>query len=643
MKSAPRYLDDLNKEQKAAVTCGIGPGKPRRKLPLLIDAGAGCGKTTTLAACVAYTIDCGGEADQMMVCSFTRKAASELVERVRKLRKEACGVPEDIPYAGTFHSIALKLLRRYGQEIGLRTDFSVVGKDDALELLARIQKQLKLTKSCPRARDCLNIYSYRRNARISLKATLEDRFGKFCLFRRGLSELLSAYKAAKKKQNLMDYDDLLFHFARLLRDPFAQNEIRRQLRFIFIDEFQDTSSLQWRIVKRLTPRGKALTVVGDDAQAIYKFRGATVDNIRKFERRFKRGARKVTLAQNYRSTQRVIAAANAVIESADDQSKKELLSNGERGSRPRIVAVRDESSQATYVVERAQRLKKEGVSFKDQAVLVRTSSEADIVEHKLIDAGIPYVRWGGRKLLETKHVREFISLLRWFENPRSMFDATRVFQKLPGIGQARAEALFHQVDPSSLQYSSRAIMVPNDARADWASLMSLIAELKRSRHSWPQTIRSLQDWFLKLDARVPKGANLREFGIERLAALTKTYSCCEEFLSGILVDPAEFDPFLGDRLVLSTIHSVKGHEFESVTILSVVEGCIPASAAVLPGSVEEERRVLYVGMTRARTLLEIIVPQRLSRRSATASIGELVSRSRYIDDRAARTFRACST
>lgn len=641
MTKSPSYLDELNEEQKAAVVCGISPGKPRRKLPLLIDAGPGSGKTRTLAACIAYTVDCGGDTDQMMICSFTRKTASELIQRVSKLRRETHGGAEAFPYAGTFHSVALKLLRRFGEEIGLRSDFTILGRNDQVDLLASIQGQLKLGRAFPRARDCADIFSFRRNARISLAATLETRHGKYHRFRRGLAKLLARYKAAKKKQNLLDYDDLLFHFARLLRHPSVRAELCKRIKFMFVDEFQDTSRLQWQIVKSLTPRGRGMTVVGDDAQAIYGFRAATVSNIRGFEGRFKRGARKVTLVQNYRSTRRIVAATNTVIESAgDDRSGKKLWSKNERGPWPRLVAVRDDTAQAKYVIEGAKKLLKKGVAFKDQAVLFRTSREVAVLEDQLAKARVPYVKWGGRPLLEKSHVRDFIALLRWFENPRSQLDASRVFQKLPGVGRAGAKALFQQIDPLNVSRSLQATQVPQAAKADWGSLVRLIVEAKRAGRSWQKTVRSLRRWFLTLDVAASKDLIGKAADIERFVTLGEGYSSCGEFLSGILIDPTETEQPKGDALILSTIHSAKGHEFKAVTVLSVVEGSIPSNKALSPEEVEEEQRVLYVGMTRAKKFLHVIVPQRLSRHSNTPTNAcQVLTRSRFLDHRSIRRFR----
>lgn len=640
MTKSPSYLDELNEEQKAAVVCGISPDKPRRELPLLIDAGPGSGKTRTLASCIAYTVDCGADSNQMMICSFTRKAASELIQRVNKLRRETYGRADAFPYAGTFHSIALKLLRRFGQEIGLRADFSILGRNDQVDLLSSVQGQLKLGRRFPRAKDCADISSYRRNARTSLAATLETRYRKFYRYKRQLAKLLARYRAAKNKQNLLDYDDLLFHFARLLRHPSARTEIRRQIKFVFVDEFQDASRLQWQIVKSLTPRGRGLTVVGDDAQAIYGFRAAAANNIRGFEKRFARGVRKVTLSQNYRSTRRIVSATNAVIQSArDDRFGKKLWSKNERGPWPRLVVVGDEAAQAKYVIERAKKLQKKGVAFEDQAVLFRTSREVAVLEDQLVKARIPYVRWGGRALLEKSHVRDFISLLRWLENPRSQYDATRVFKKLPGIGRARAEALFQQIDPLNLGRSLQAAQIPGAAKAAWECLVSLIVEAKRARRKWRKTVRSLRRWFLTLDVNAPKGLNGKAADIERFVALGEAYRSCGEFLSSILIDPTETELPDGDALILSTIHSAKGHEFRAVTILSVVEGHIPSNKALSPEEIEEERRVLYVGMSRTKKFLELIVPQQLSRHSNAPKDGQVLSRSRFLDHSSIRRFR----
>lgn len=640
MTRARSYLDKLNKEQRAAVVCGIRPGEPRRKLPLLIHAGPGSGKTRTLAACIAYTAECDARTDRMMICSFTRKAASDLAARVRKLRRNNGGLPEAFPYAGTFHSIALKLLRRFGHHIGLRPDFVVLGKSDVVEFLVTLQARLELVRSFPRASECGSIFSYGRNAQISLRTTLERRYQRHRRFENELAELRAEYKAAKKKQNLVDYDDLLFHFSRLLRHPLAGTEIRRRIKFVFVDEFQDTSPLQWKIVRLLTPRGKGLTVVGDDAQAIYGFRAATVRNIRDFEERFKRGTCRITLSQNYRSTRRIVAMTNTVMKSASDNvCEKKLWSENESGPRPRLVAVPDESAQAKYVVKRARILRKKGVLFKNQGVLFRTSRDAVALEAELFRAGIPYVKWGGRSLLEKPHVRDFISLLRWYENPRSQFDAIRVFQKLPGIGKATAEELFQQIDPEDLKRSVRRILIPAKAKADWNCLVDIIGGSQGARKDWTKTVRSLKNWFLALTGSASNSFSGKKADIERFVASGETHRSGRGFLSSILVDPAEANQPDDDQLVLSTIHSAKGQEFDAVTILSVVEGCIPSNRIRSPESIDEERRVFYVGMTRARTYLELIVPQRLSRSNITVSHVQVKARSRFLGDKAIQQFR----
>src|SRR5438270_166612 len=358
---------------------------------------------------------------------MTRRASrivGELATRVR------------LPWSGTFHSIANRLIRRYSAKLGLSANFSVLDRGDAADLMDLVRFELGLSKSerrFPRKDTCLAIYSHRVNTQGALADTLTSCFPWCAEWEAELTRLYRAYVERKLANQALDYDDLLLYWHAMLGDERLAREIGAGFDHILVDEYQDANVLQADILRRVRPDGRGLTVVGDDAQAIYSFRAATIDNIRGFAARY--GAETITLAENYRSTQPILDAANALI-------GKELRSVKGSGAKPRYVTVADDAGQANYVVTQVLEHREQGTSLKRQAVLFRSSHHSDVLELELVRRNIPYVKYGGLKFLEAAHVKDLLAVLRWSDNPKNRIAAFRALQLVPEVGPATAQQAF---------------------------------------------------------------------------------------------------------------------------------------------------------------------------------------------------------
>ena len=399
----------LNPRQREAARFDAGP--------LLIIAGAGTGKTNTLAHRVAHLVLQGAAPERILLLTFTRRAALEMTRRASRIVAEAHqGVR--LPWSGTFHSVANRLLRKHCRRVGLAESFSVLDRGDAADLMDVVRHELgysKTEKRFPRKDTCVAIYSHRVNTQGSLEASLKDSFPWCAEWEADLKKLFAAYVERKLSHQALDYDDLLLYWHAMMQDDALAAEIGAAWDHVLVDEYQDTNVLQAEILARLKPEGRGLTVVGDDAQSIYSFRAATVENILSFEERF--SAAVVTLEENYRSTQGVLDAANALLREASRQYRKELRSAKGAGAKPRLVTVADGAAQASYVVARVLEAREEGTDLKRQAVLFRSSHHSDVLELELVKRNIPYVKYGGLKFLEAGHVKDALAVLRWADNP----------------------------------------------------------------------------------------------------------------------------------------------------------------------------------------------------------------------------------
>ncbi len=619
------YLEKLNPEQRRAVE--HGGGALDRAPPLLIIAGAGSGKTNTLAHRVAHLIVEGVDPRRMMLLTFSRRAAAEMQRRVERIAAQVLGgksgpMTDALTWSGTFHSIGARLLRDYAPDIGLNNAFTIHDREDSADLMNLVRHDLgfsKTAKRFPMKGTCLSIYSRAVNAQAPLAEMLGDFFPWCAEWEAELRKLFGAYVEAKQKQNVLDYDDLLLYWAQMMAEGAIAQDVAARFDHVLVDEYQDTNRLQAAILLALKPNGRGLTVVGDDAQSIYSFRAATVRNILDFPGHFTPAADVITLERNYRSTQTILTAANAVIDLAAERFTKNLWSERVSAGKPALVNVADDATQARYIVETVLESREAGVALKAQAVLFRASHHSASLEVELTRRNIPFVKFGGLKFLEASHIKDVLSVLRWAHNARDRVAGFRVAQLLPGIGPSAAARLLDQMSESG--DPARALSEfkpPAAAAAHWPEFDTTIGLLHRNALGWPAEIDLACRWYAPHLDRIHDDAAIRQADLTQLVQIASGYPSRERFLTELTLDPpnATSDqagvPLLDeDYLILSTIHSAKGQEWTSVFVLNTVDGCLPSDLST--GStpeIEEERRLLYVAMTRAKDQLHLMVPQR---------------------------------
>ncbi|HWP12408.1 MAG TPA: ATP-dependent helicase, partial [Ramlibacter sp.] len=452
-------LDDLNAEQLQAVRHGTGETAGDSR-PLLVIAGAGSGKTSTLAHRVANLIRHGADPQRMMLLTFSRRAAQEMERRVGGVLQQALGLPPsqalpNLPWCGTFHSIGARLLREYAARIGLEESFTIHDRGDAEDLMGMVRHDIGLAETrnrFPLKGTCLGIYSRVLNTCEPLGSVLQNTYPWCSQWEGELKRLFGAYVEAKQQQNVLDYDDLLLFWAEMMADAALAQEVGSRFDHLLVDEYQDTNRLQSAILLGMKPTGEGVTVVGDDAQSIYSFRGATVRNILDFPRQFTQpplpeGARTgpavrvVTLERNYRSTQPILDASNAVIGQARERHAKNLWTQKRSSHKAQLLLVPDEASQARWVADEVLRQREAGTRLKSQAVLFRTSTHSAALELELARRNIPFVKFGGLKFLEAAHVKDVLAVLRFAQNPRGRIAGFRATQLVRGIGQGTATRL----------------------------------------------------------------------------------------------------------------------------------------------------------------------------------------------------------
>ncbi|HSW07547.1 ATP-dependent helicase [Aquabacterium sp.] len=614
---------DLNPAQREAVEHGIGA---ENAAPLLVIAGAGSGKTKTLAARVACLVCSGADPQRLLLLTFSRRAAREMVARAGGMLHVALRLPAStaapvLPWAGTFHGVGARLLRQYAGRIGLSDSFSILDRGDAEDLMALARQACGLAeagKRFPMKGTCLAIYSCVVNRQASLPEVLQENFPWCADWHDELRRLFAAYAAEKQRQQVLDYDDLLLYWAGMMAEPALAEPIAARFDHVLVDEYQDTNRLQATILNALKPDGHGLTVVGDDAQSIYSFRAAEVRNILEFPQQFAVPARVVTLERNYRSTQPILAASNAVIAQAVERFTKDLWTDRMSSEKPALVTVEDEAAQARWVAERILAHREQGLRLKRQAVLFRASHHSAMLELELTRRNIPFVKFGGLKFLEAAHVKDMLSVLRWAENPRNRLAGHRVALLVAGIGPASARRLMDAMDASAAPREALASFAPPPAAQEaWQALATLVQALQATPE-WPAELQQVQAWYRPQLDRLYDDARVRQADLTQLTQIARGYASREKFLTELALDPPQSTsdeagaPHLDeDYLVLSTIHSAKGQEWQSVHVLNVVDGCIPGDMATgHAAQIEEERRLLYVAMTRARQHLHLLVPQR---------------------------------
>jgi ATP-dependent DNA helicase UvrD/PcrA len=610
------WLEELNARQREAAT-HAGPED------LLILAGAGTGKTTTLCARVAWLLAEGAGAERLLLLTFTRRAARELLQRAHALVPASGRV-----LGGTFHSVAHRLVRRHAAALGLPPGFGVLDAGDAADVLDLLREEHGHAASrtrFPRKGTLLDVYSRTVNAQLPLSEVVAEHFPWCSEHQEAMSALFKVYTARKRALGVVDLDDLLLFWRALALDEVIGPSLAAGLEHVLVDEYQDVNGLQVDVVRALGAAGPAVTAVGDDFQAIYGFRSASAAHILDFPEHFP-GARVVTLEANYRSTQPVLDVANEVAAQAERAFPKRLRAVKEGGAAPAAVFLRDESAQAAEVCDRVLEAREQGMELRAQAVLMRTSHDSDLLELELARRRIPFVKYGGLRYLEAAHVKDLLALLRLVDNHADEMAWFRVLQFVEGVGPASARramaALAAGEAPDRLAaWPAASAVLPAAARPAADALAAAIAAAREEPRPGPRTegLRAVLGPLVK--ARYPDGA-LRLQDLDQLVAAAHEAADARHFVAELVLDPPQSSADLAqpphldeDYLVLSTVHSAKGLEWDAVHVLAVYDGNFPACmAAGSSESVDEERRLLYVAMTRARRSLSLYVPVRYHHR-----------------------------
>lgn len=641
----------LNPAQYQAVTHGEDP--------LLIIAGAGTGKTTTLAHRVAWLIAKGIDPGQILLLTFTRRAANEMLRRVDRILSavgmadvgERSSIAKRI-WGGTFHGTAVRLLRRFGPRIGLPADFTILDRGDAEDLMNVVRTELDLGKKFkrfPLKGTCLDIYGRTMNSQTRLKDVLTDRFPKCEKFAEGLAALFTAFVERKEQQHLLDYDDLLLFWKGLLENEEVAERIRKLFRAVLVDEFQDTNVLQSDILRGLSPEGRGLTVVGDDAQSIYSFRAAEVENILNFPDSYP-GTTLVTLEQNYRSTQTVLEVSNQVMAESNGQFDKNLWSDRGEGEKPLLMTCADEDQQAEYIIGQVLDHVEQGIPLSSQAVLFRASQHSLLLEVELTRANIPFHKYGGLKFSEAAHVKDLLAFLRLAENPYDIVSGMRVLGLLPGIGPKRAQSLMNDLQHVEGDFRLwHKAKVPKATVKHWERIIDLFATLRNpavSDASVASEVHRVREFYSPLLEEKYDRSQPRLRDLEQLEIVAGRYGTRSDFLTDMSLDPPNSTQDFAqsgedqedDFLVLSTVHSAKGLEWDCVYVIQVADGNFPSAMSL--GSekeLAEERRLLYVALTRAKDYLYVCHPMRsyAGRRSDQYGYAQL---SRFISDEVKQRF-----
>jgi DNA helicase-2/ATP-dependent DNA helicase PcrA len=628
------FTAELNPEQAAAATHGDGP--------LLIIAGAGTGKTRTLVYRVAHLIERGVAAERILLLTFTRRAAQEMLSRAERL----VGSNSKRVHGGTFHATAHRLLRRYGPAAGLAKDFTIMDQGDAADLMQLSRAQLGYAskgKRFPKKETLQYVYSRHINTGESVDTIVREEYAQFTDYLEDFARIYADYTRRKQERNLVDYDDLLLFWALMLEaSPELRQRIAGMYDHVLVDEYQDTNVLQARILRGMCASHSNITVVGDDAQSIYSFRGANFRNILDFPKQFA-GTRTVTLEQNYRSTQPILSVTNTLISRAAERFTKNLWTARTGGETPWLVAARDEQQQTQFVVDRILELHEEGTALGQIAVLFRAGYMSADLEIELTNRKIPFEKWGGLKFLEAAHVKDVLAFLRILENPRDEVSWYRLLLLLPGIGDATARAAIDSM--ASAAWESAAFgryNPPPRAKAAHAALVTLLDSL-RSAPELDEAqvaidiarVRQLYDNILRerYDRVEPRLADL-----DQLQTIAAGYPDRATFLSALALEPPQATQDLAtgsreenDCLILSTAHSAKGKEWDAVFVIWAVDGWFPSARCLNSDEeTEEERRLMYVALTRARNYLSVTYPLNAysSRRGADYSLDQLC---RFID------------
>jgi len=621
------YAAALNSQQLAAVTAGEGPS--------LVIAGAGSGKTRTLVYRVAYLIDSGVDPSNILLLTFTRKSAQEMLQRAGEL----IGARSERVCGGTFHSVANLLLRRYGRSIGVEPGFTILDRGDAEDLIALVRSQLGLNekdKRFPRKGTIMEMISKSENTLRSLEEIILDEFGHFADHIEDLSRLKTAYQAAKRQKQLLDYDDLLVMLRQLLLlDETARMTISRQFRYILVDEYQDTNRLQAEVVRKLAATHNNVMVVGDDSQSIYAFRGATFKNIMEFPQLFP-GTKIYKLEENYRSTQPILNLANCIIDEAAEKYTKRLFTRKIDGPLPSLVEAAGENTQSRFIAQKILELREEGVPLSEVAVLFRSSFHSFDLEIELSRKGLPFIKRGGVKFIETAHVKDLLAHVRVIANPLDTVSWNRVLMLVEGVGPKKAHDLLAAIVKGGQPFDVLR-GVSGRSGQGLKDLANTLESLSGTDERSPsEQVNHIYEYYLPILKEQYDDYPKRTRDLDHLHTIAEGYPGVNEFLADLALEPPDGSasgvdaPDRDDeRLVLSTIHSAKGLEWQAVFVIWIVDGRFPSVYSfVADEDLEEERRLFYVSVTRAKRHLFLTYPINVYDKSS----GMLLSKpSRFLD------------
>lgn len=612
-KGERNWLEELNPRQLEAVTHGDGP--------LLVVAGAGSGKTRTLAYRVSYLISRGIAPERILLLTFTRRAAEEMLRRAAFVIPTGSSATSQV-WGGTFHAFANRILRMYSQAADLPPDFTIIDRTDAEDLLDVIRNDMAFSQKesrFPRKGTCLAIYSRRVNGNEELETVLKKDFPWCEMWNDELKALFREYVSRKQRQNILDYDDLLLYLYYLLQDQEVADSSGGRFDHVLVDEYQDTNRIQAGILLGLRRKNNNIMVVGDDAQSIYGFRSATIRNMLDFPQQFS-GARIVTLDQNYRSIQPILTTTNCVIAQARERYSKDLWSDRKGDQQPRLITCTDETSQDDEVIHLVLDHYEQGIPLRKQAVLFRAASHSTSLELALTRRNIPFHKYGGLRFLETAHIKDLISFLRIIENPRDEIAWFRVLQLLNGVGPVTAASVVDHMRSNVFNLNSiTSFKAPSAVRKEITEFGSVLIDLVKMGDENPgMQIERIRQFYKPLLWRNHENPEPRENDIEYLGVLAAGYKSRRQFLADLILDPPTSTGDLAgppikdeDWLVLSTIHSAKGLEWDVVYLIHAADGCLPSDMSTGGDEeIEEELRLAYVAMTRARDFLYVLWPQR---------------------------------
>ena len=576
----------------------------------MVIAGAGSGKTRTLVHRLAYLVEQGVEPEQILLLTFTRKAAQEMLGRAARLIDGSSRV-----MGGTFHSVANFLLRRYASSLGYASNFTILDRSDSEGIINLIKSSLGLSgagKRFPSKRVIINMISGAVNKSLEFDAYLEDRFFHLSGFSDDLHRIRRHYGEFKRDHGLMDYDDLLVNFRNLLRDHAdIRQEVSRRFQYVMVDEYQDTNRIQAEIVKLVCAEHNNVMVVGDDAQSIYSFRGADYRNIMEFPDLFS-GCKVVRLEENYRSVQPILEATNAIIAQAAEKFTKTLFSNISGDDKPQLLRCRDEMDQARIIADKIEAFQQQGVAIDEMAVLFRSGFHSYKLELELVNRAIPFEKRGGLKLTESAHIKDVLAYLHVQANPQDRLSWNRIFLQLEKVGPKTAAKIYDSVAQAP---AVLAALAQYKAAPSWQAGFNKLRTALQDMAAITEPVAlydTVMGYYQPIFERLYQDDYpSRQRDLDQLRDLLAGYPSLQDFLDDTALDPPEEGGSgpAEQGLVLSTIHSAKGLEWRKVFVMNLVEGKFPSAQAQLPEEREEERRLLYVAATRAMEHLYLLAPR----------------------------------